>query len=63
MSLSAQKDAQKRTILFFYPADFTFACAAELTSLAEQYQKLKTLGAEIITVSTDAGKKTTARSI
>lgn len=61
MGLSAQKDTKTRTILFFYPADFTFACAAELASLAEQDQKFKTLGAEIITVSTDTGKETIAR--
>jgi alkyl hydroperoxide reductase subunit AhpC len=57
MSLSAQKDAKKRSIIFLYPADFTFACAAVLASLAEQYQKFKTLGAEIITVRTVQGRR------
>lgn len=40
-------------ILVFYPADFTFVCPTELADLAEQHEKLKTLGAEVIAVSTD----------
>lgn len=53
ISLAAQKAAKKWTILFFYPADFTFVCATEFASLAEQYDEFKKLGAEVITVSTD----------
>ncbi len=53
ISLAAQKAAKKWTILFFYPADFTFVCATEFAALAEQYDEFKKLGAEIITVSTD----------
>ncbi len=51
--LAGLKASQKWTILFFYPADFTFVCATEFAALAEQYQKFKTLRAELITVSTD----------
>lgn len=40
-------------ILFFYPADFTFVCPTELGDLAENYQKFKDLGAEIISISAD----------
>ena len=43
----------RRVILFFYPADFTFVCPTELGELAESYEKIKKLGAEIISVSTD----------
>ena len=40
-------------MLFFYPADFTFVCPTELGELADNYEKLKNLGAEVISVSTD----------
>jgi peroxiredoxin (alkyl hydroperoxide reductase subunit C) len=53
ISLAAQKTAKKWTILFFYPADFTFVCATEFAALAEQYEEFVKLGAEVVTVSTD----------
>lgn len=40
-------------ILFFYPADFTFVCPTELEELTENYNDLKKLGAEVLSVSTD----------
>ncbi|MBI3671801.1 redoxin domain-containing protein [Candidatus Azambacteria bacterium] len=40
-------------ILFFYPADFTFICPTELEEMADNYDKFKKLGAEIVSVSTD----------
>jgi len=40
-------------ILFFYPADFTFVCPTELGELADHYDEIKSLGAEVISVSTD----------
>ncbi|MGE4194509.1 MAG: peroxiredoxin [Pseudodesulfovibrio sp.] len=43
----------KWTILFFYPADFTFVCPTELADLAAKHQALVDLGAEVISVSTD----------
>ncbi|NCN07911.1 redoxin domain-containing protein [Candidatus Falkowbacteria bacterium] len=43
----------KWLILFFYPADFTFVCPTELKEMAENYDNLKKLGAEVISVSTD----------
>ena len=39
--------------MFFYPLDFTFVCPTELGDLADNYEKFKELGAEIISVSTD----------
>jgi peroxiredoxin (alkyl hydroperoxide reductase subunit C) len=53
ISLAAQKAAKKWTILFFYPADFTFVCATEFAALADRYDEFKKLGAEVITVSAD----------
>ncbi len=52
-SLAAQKAAKQWTILFFYPADFTFVCATEFAALADQYEEFRKLGAEVMTVSTD----------
>ncbi|NOX71399.1 MAG: redoxin domain-containing protein [Candidatus Micrarchaeota archaeon] len=43
----------KWIVLFFYPADFTFVCPTELGELADNYEKFKEFGAEIISVSTD----------
>ena len=40
-------------ILVFYPADFTFVCPTELGSLADNYEEFKSLGAEIMSISTD----------
>jgi alkyl hydroperoxide reductase subunit AhpC len=42
-SLADAKKEGKWTILFFYPADFTFVCPTELADLAEKYEELKTL--------------------
>ncbi len=41
-------------VLFFYPGDFTFVCPTELGELADQYEKFKSLGAEVVGVSTDS---------
>lgn len=43
----------KWVILFFYPADFTFVCPTELGELADNYEKFKAEGAEVLSVSTD----------
>lgn len=43
----------KWVVLFFYPADFTFVCPTELGELADQYEQISALGAEILSVSTD----------
>ncbi len=43
----------KFVVLFFYPADFTFVCPTELEDLAEKYNQIKDLGAEVLSVSTD----------
>ena len=43
----------KWVVLFFYPADFTFVCPTELEELADNYEKLKSLNVEVLSVSTD----------
>ena len=43
----------KWTIIFFYPADFTFVCPTELEDMADHYEQFKQLGAEILSVSRD----------
>ena len=41
------------SVVFFYPADFTFVCPTELGDLADQYDTFQKLGVEIYGVSTD----------
>lgn len=41
------------SVVFFYPADFTFVCPTELEDLADHYEEFKKLGVEIYSVSTD----------
>ncbi|CAN5618214.1 alkyl hydroperoxide reductase subunit C [soil metagenome] len=41
------------SVVFFYPADFTFVCPTELGDMADKYDEFKALGFEIYSVSTD----------
>ena len=43
----------KWSVVFFYPADFTFVCPTELGDLSDHYDTFKSLGVEIYGVSTD----------
>jgi peroxiredoxin len=43
----------KWSVVFFYPADFTFVCPTELEDLADNYATFQRLGVEIYAVSTD----------
>ena len=43
----------KWSIVFFYPADFTFVCPTELGDLADHYDQLQQMGVEVYAVSTD----------
>lgn len=43
----------KWSVVFFYPADFTFVCPTELEDLADNYAEFQKLGIEIYSVSTD----------
>jgi peroxiredoxin len=43
----------KWSVVFFYPADFTFVCPTELGDMADHYAKLQSMGVEVYSVSTD----------
>jgi len=43
----------KWTIVFFYPADFTFVCPTELGEMADMHEAFAKEGAEILSFSTD----------
>ncbi|NRD75413.1 peroxiredoxin [Shewanella sp. VB17] len=43
----------KWSVVFFYPADFTFVCPTELGDIADHYEKLQGMGVEVYSVSTD----------
>lgn len=43
----------KWSVLFFYPADFTFVCPTELEDLAQHYEQFREIGCEVYGVSTD----------
>lgn len=51
--LSANMRKKKWTVLVFYPADFTFICPTELADVADKYDAIKKLQAEVLSVSTD----------
>lgn len=43
----------KWSVVFFYPADFTFVCPTELADLGERYAELQAMGVEVCSISTD----------
>ncbi len=43
----------KWSVVFFYPADFTFVCPTELEDMAGYYEQFKALGVEVYSVSND----------
>jgi peroxiredoxin len=53
ITLESIRKKKKWTVLFFYPADFTFVCPTELADLASVHKELKDLGVEVISMSTD----------
>ncbi|MEI2641855.1 MAG: alkyl hydroperoxide reductase subunit C [Candidatus Nanopelagicales bacterium] len=53
VSVSDQDLRGKWSVVFFYPADFTFVCPTELGDLADNYAEFARLGVEIYSVSTD----------
>lgn len=52
LRLSDYRD--KWLVLFFYPRDFTFICPTEIRALSERYEEFRSLGAEVLGVSTDS---------
>jgi NADH-dependent peroxiredoxin subunit C len=51
--VSSEEMAGKWSVLFFYPADFTFICPTELGDMADQYAAFQEMGVEVYSVSTD----------
>jgi peroxiredoxin (alkyl hydroperoxide reductase subunit C) len=50
----AQQIARGRwTILFFYTADFSYACTGELEALAQHHDEFVSMGCDVVAVSTD----------
>lgn len=44
----------KWSVIFFYPADFSFVCPTELSDLEDEYKNFQAAGAEIYSVSVDS---------
>lgn len=53
VSVSDEDLKGKWSVVFFYPADFTFVCPTELGDMADHYEKLQSMGVEVYSVSTD----------
>lgn len=53
ISITEETFKGKWSVVCFYPADFTFVCPTELEDLQDNYETLKSLGAEVYSVSTD----------
>jgi peroxiredoxin len=53
IEVSEKNLAGKWSILFFYPADFTFVCPTELGDMADKYTQFKEMGVEVYSVSCD----------
>ncbi|MCE9788403.1 alkyl hydroperoxide reductase subunit C [Shewanella chilikensis] len=53
VELTEQDLLGKWSVVFFYPADFTFVCPTELGDMADHYEKLQAMGVEVYSVSTD----------
>jgi len=53
IELSEKDLADKWSVVFFYPADFTFVCPTELGDMADHYAELQKMGVEVYSVSTD----------
>ena len=44
----------KWSVVFFYPADFTFVCPTELEDLADHHAEFQKLGVDVYGISTDS---------
>lgn len=53
VSLDELKKKKRWTVLFFYPADYTFVCPTELADLGRVHAELDKAGVTVISVSTD----------
>jgi peroxiredoxin (alkyl hydroperoxide reductase subunit C) len=53
VDLTEESFKGKWSVLFFYPADFTFVCPTELGDLQDNYAEFQKLGVEVYGISTD----------
>lgn len=53
ITVTEKELAGRWSVLFFYPADFTFVCPTELVDLNDKYAELQKMGVEVYSVSTD----------
>ena len=44
----------KYLVIFFYPLDFTFVCPTEIISFSDRAEEFRSIGCELIAVSTDS---------
>jgi peroxiredoxin Q/BCP len=47
---------QSSVVLYFYPKDFTVGCTAEAKTFSENYEEVRTMGAEVIGISSDSSR-------
>ena len=52
--ISLDKFKGKYLVLFFYPFDFTYVCPTEIIAFSEHIEEFRSLGAEVVGVSTDS---------
>ncbi|MBI3859834.1 MAG: peroxiredoxin [Thaumarchaeota archaeon] len=45
---------RKNVVLYFYPKDFTVGCTAEAKTFSSNYQKIASMGAEVLGISSDS---------
>ena len=48
---------KKKVVLFFFPRAFTVACTLEVRNFRDNYERIASLGAELIGVSVDKAEK------
>jgi alkyl hydroperoxide reductase subunit AhpC len=54
MNFNLSEYLGKWVLLCFYPGDFTFVWATEISAVAEKYAELQKLGVEVLSVSVDS---------
>lgn len=52
--INLEEQSGKWTVLFFYPADFTFVCPTELKDMADAETQFNEMWVEILAISTDS---------
>ncbi len=49
-------EISRSLVVYFYPKDFTPGCTKEACSFRDAYEDFKSLGAEVVGISTDSGE-------